>query len=68
MGGGRGCLETKQMVRRVNQFLRNQRGHMVKFVSKKTTSYYHVPVTVSDFCFRLSFGAGYRVCLGWQFA
>jgi hypothetical protein len=25
-------------------------------------------VPVSEFCLRLSFGAGYRVCLGWQFA
>lgn len=45
MGGGRGCLEAKQVVRRFNQVLRNQCRHMDKFVSKRIASY----LMVSDF-------------------
>lgn len=48
MGGGRGCLEAKQVVRRFNQVLRNQCRHMDKFVSRRIASFLRMSDFVSD--------------------
>ena len=48
LGGGCRCLETKQMVGRLSQDLRNQCRDLDKFVRKNT---YCMPLMESDFSF-----------------